>query len=85
MVVKKHGAEEVPDVYEAHQMFSVNAYPEYAGIYKNIQALARNNGEHIKAHKGSYQNSTSWYYDYQGGNYHRIGGWKISVKKEIKL
>lgn len=71
--VKKHGAEEVEDVYEVHQMLSVHEYPEYAGVYKNMQALARNNGEHLAAHKGNYQNGTCWYYDYENGNYHRLG------------
>lgn len=66
--VKKHGAEEVEDVYEVHQMLSVHEYPEYAGVYKNMQALARNNGEHLAAHKGNYQNATCWYYDCKNGN-----------------
>lgn len=74
MVVKSHGSEIAPEVYVAHQMLSVNEYPEYAGNYKNMQALARNNGEHLRAHMGNYQNSTNWYYDYESGDYHRIGG-----------
>lgn len=74
VVTKRHGTEEVPEVYEVHQMLSVNAYPEYAGIYKNMQALARSNGEHLRAHRGMYQNTTCWYYDYTNGSYHKIGG-----------
>lgn len=74
MVVKRHGSEIVPEVYVAHQMLSVNEYPEYAGNYKNMQALARYNGEHLKAHRGNYQNGTYWYYDYESENYHKIGG-----------
>ena len=73
-VGKSHGSEIVPEVYIAHQMLSVNEYPEYAGNYKNMQALSRHNGEHLRAHRGKYQNSTNWYYDYESGNYHRIGG-----------
>lgn len=72
-VGKQHGTEIVADVYEAHQMLSVHEYPEYAGVYKNMQALARYNGEHLAAHKGNYQNGTCWYYDYENGNYHRLG------------
>ena len=72
--IKKHGTDEVEDVYDVHQMLSVYEYPEYAGVYKNMQALARNNGEHLRAHMGNYQNSTNWYYDCESGDYHRIGG-----------
>ena len=74
MVVKRHGSEIVPEVYVAHQMLSVNEYPEHAGNYKNMQALSRHNGEHLKAHRGNYQNGTYWYYDYESENYHKIGG-----------
>ncbi len=72
--VKSHGSEIVPEVYEAHQMLSVSEYPEHAGNYKNMQALTRHNGEHLRAHKGNYQNGTCWYYDYESGNYYKIGG-----------
>ena len=71
--MKKHGTDEVEDVYDVHQMLSVHEYPEYAGVYKNMQALARNNGEHLRAHKGNYQNGTCWYYDYENDNYHKLG------------
>ena len=73
MAVKSHGSEIVPEVYVAHQMLSVNEYPEHAGNYKNMQALSEHNGEHLKAHKGNYETGTSWYYDYERESYHNLG------------
>lgn len=72
-VVKKHGSNYINEVYEGHQMLSVDEYPEHAGDYRNMQALGRSNKEHIKAHRGNYQNSTCWYYGYEDGKYYKIG------------
>ena len=59
----------VPD-YEGHHMKSVMAYPEYAGDPDNIQFLKQErekgklkNGDHIKAHGGSFRNPSNGYYD----------------------
>lgn len=72
-MMKKHGSSTVNEAYEAHQMLSVDVYPEHAGDYRNLQALGRSNNEHIKAHRGNYQNSTCWYYGYEEGKYYKIG------------
>ncbi len=49
------------DSLEGQHMYSVADYPEYAGDYKNIQALTYD--EHLKAHSGNWQNQTHGYYD----------------------
>lgn len=72
-VTKRHGTNAVSEVYEGHHMLSVDKYPEHAGDCRNMQALGRSNHEHINAHKGNYQNSTSWYYGYEDGKYYKIG------------
>jgi len=71
-VEKKHGTQSVCEVYDGHQMLSVDKFPEYAGEYRNMQALARNNGEHIRAHGGNYQDSTWWYFDYINNKYCKL-------------
>lgn len=47
--------------YEGQHMKSAAEYPEYQGDPDNIQFLTRD--EHLAAHKGSWQNSTNWYYN----------------------
>ena len=68
-VRKNHGSDRVNEVYEGHQMLSVDKYPEHAGDCRNMQALGKSNGEHMKAHKGDYSNSSCWYYDYENDRY----------------
>lgn len=46
---------------EGQHMKSAAEYPEYQGDPDNIQFLTRD--EHLAAHKGSWQNSTNWYYN----------------------
>ena len=49
-------------VYYGHHMLNVNDYPEYAGDYRNIQAL--DTYEHYTgAHNGDTTSPTNWYYD----------------------
>ena len=62
-VLKKHGDNWINEVYEGHHMLNVDDYPEYAGEYRNIQALARGNSEHLEAHGGDYKNATDWYFN----------------------
>lgn len=47
--------------FEGQHMKSAAEYPEYQGDPDNIQFLTRD--EHLAAHKGSWQNSTNWYYN----------------------
>lgn len=47
--------------FEGQHMKSAAEYPEYQGDPNNIQFLTRE--EHLAAHKGSWQNSTNWYYN----------------------
>jgi hypothetical protein len=47
--------------FEGQHMKSAAEYPEYQGDPNNIQFLTRE--EHLEAHKGSWQNSTNWYYN----------------------
>ena len=47
--------------FEGQHMKSAAEYPEYQGNPSNIQFLTRE--EHLAAHKGSWQNSTNWYYN----------------------
>lgn len=72
-IKKKHGSNYTNEVFEGHQMLSVDEYPEHAGDWRNMQALGRSNQEHLRAHRGNYQNSTCWYYGYEDGKYYRIG------------
>ncbi len=59
--------------YEGHHMLNVDAYPEYAGEYRNIQALK--NGEHINgAHSGNTKLPTNWYYDADTNSFLVIDG-----------
>lgn len=46
--------------FEGQHMKSAAEYPEYQGDPDNIQFLTRE--EHLEAHKGSWKNSTNWYY-----------------------
>lgn len=47
--------------FEGQHMKSATEYPEYQGDPNNIQFLTRE--EHLVAHKGSWKNSTNWYYN----------------------
>lgn len=47
--------------FEGQHMKSAAEYPEYEGDPNNIQFLTRE--EHLVAHKGSWKNSTNWYYN----------------------
>lgn len=47
--------------FQGQHMKSVCKYPEYQGDSGNIQFLSKE--EHLKAHMGSWQNPTNWYYD----------------------
>ena len=64
-VLKKHNGKLINEVYEGHHVLNVSDHPEYAGDYRNIQALVRSNGEHLAAHGGDYNNETNKYYDYE--------------------
>ncbi len=66
-VLKKYGEKWINEVYEGHHMLNVNEHPEYAGDWRNIQALVRSNDEHINAHKGDFSNNTKWYYNASTG------------------
>lgn len=70
-VMKTHNGNLINEVYEGHHMLNVHDHPEYAGDYRNIQALARSNGEHLAAHGGDFHNETDQYYDV---NYHNETG-----------
>ena len=49
------------DSFEGQHMYSVSDYPEFAGDYRNIQALTHD--EHFKAHGKNWKNTTCGYYD----------------------
>lgn len=66
-VMKTHNGKQINEVYEGHHMLNVSDHPEYAGDYRNIQALARSNGEHLAAHGRNYNNETNQYYDLDKG------------------
>ena len=66
-ILRKYGDKWINEVYEGHHMLNVNEHPEYAGDWRNIQALSRSNDEHIKAHQGDFSNNTNWYYNANTG------------------
>lgn len=66
-ILKKYGDKWINEVYEGHHMLNVAEHPEYAGDWRNIQALCRSNNEHINAHKGKFSNNTNWYYNESTG------------------
>ncbi|MGO5314991.1 teneurin-3 [Bilifractor sp. LCP21S3_A7] len=58
--VKGKAYDENGRAFEGQHMKSAAEYPEYQGDPDNIQFLTRE--EHLEAHKGSWKNSTNWYY-----------------------
>lgn len=69
--------------FEGQHMKSAAEYPEYQGDPDNIQFLTRD--EHLEAHKGSWQNSTNWYYDPVTKEFHDFGEGEITPCKIIEL
>lgn len=69
--------------FDGQHMKSVAEYPEYQGDPGNIQFLTKD--EHLAAHKGSWQNSTNWYYNLETGEYVDFGENKYSPCPVIKL
>lgn len=64
-------------------MKSAADYPEYQGDPDNIQFLTRN--EHLEAHKGSWQNTTNWYYNPETKEFVDFGENKPTPCEIIKL
>ncbi len=59
--------------YQGHHLLNVDAHPEYAGDWRNIQPLTAS--EHISgAHAGNTHIPTSWYYDADTNSYFLIDG-----------
>ena len=69
--------------FDGQHMKSVAEYPEYQGDPDNIQFLTKD--EHLAAHKGSWQNSTNWYYNPETGEYVDFGKNKCNPCPVIKL
>lgn len=59
--------------YQGHHLLNVDAHPEYAGDWRNIQPLTAS--EHISgAHTGNTHIPTNWYYDADTSSYFLIDG-----------
>jgi len=69
--------------FEGQHMKSAAEYPEYQGNPDNIQFLTKE--EHLEAHKGSWQNSTNWYYDPDTKEFTNFGDEELIVCKVIEL
>lgn len=69
--------------FDGQHMKSVEKYPEYQGNPDNIQFLTKE--EHLKAHKGSWQNPTNWQYDPVTGEFIDFGDEEIITCKIIEL
>ena len=57
--------------FEGQHMKSVKPYEDYADNPDNIQFLTKD--EHLEAHKGSWNNSTNWYFDPVTKTFHDFG------------
>ncbi len=57
--------------FEGQHMKSASEYPDYQGNPDNIQFLTKD--EHLKAHKGSWQNPTNWFYDPVTKEFYQFG------------
>lgn len=71
------------NAFEGQHMKSASKYPDYQGDPDNIQFLTRE--EHLEAHKGSWQNSTNWYYDPINKEFYDFGDGDIVPCKIIEL
>lgn len=69
--------------FEGQHMKSAAEYPEYQGDPENIQFLTHE--EHLEAHRGSWQNSTNWYYDPVAKEFHDFGDGKYVPCEVIEL
>ncbi len=69
--------------FEGQHMRSVAEYPEYQGNPDNIQFLNRD--EHLEAHKGSWKNSTNWFYNPETKEFIDFGEGEIIPCKIIEL
>ena len=69
--------------FEGQHMKSASEYPEYQGDPDNIQFLTRD--EHLKAHKGNWQNATNWYYNPKTNEFMDFGENKPVPCERIRL
>lgn len=69
--------------YYGHHMLNVSEHPEYAGDWRNIQAL--NHKEHYEgAHKGDNTNPTNEFYDVSTGDTEKIDVSKLEKYADVK-
>ena len=73
--------------FQGHHMKSVKKYPEYADNPKNIQFLdtSKNNNEHLKAHKGNYQNESNGRYNVNSGKIREMKDGKPRAMNSYEL
>ena len=71
------------EAFEGHHMKNVKNHPDYAGDPENIQFLTK--VEHKEAHKGSFNNSTNWYYNPETREYKEVGSSILEPCEVIKL
>ena len=75
--------DETGRAFEGQHMKIAAEYPEYQGDLDNIQFLTRD--EHLKAHKGSWQNPTNWYYNPETKEFVNFGENKPIPREVISL